>query len=259
MSPGMMTAPPVARAFNKAARSYDAAARLQAQVAETLVAAAPVSAPRSILDIGCGTGFVLTQAAARWPEAELTGLDIAPAMLSEAKRKIPRLAVLRADAGTCDLSQRFDVIFSSMMLHWFAQPSEMLRRWQRWLTPQGVLCVAVPVAGSLGAWGELCDEAGVGHGLWSFPAADFADGLTCGRTFGRHAMSYGSVLEFLRALKKSGGATARDDHRPITSAALRKLVRDAPRPFDIGYTVLYAHVRRSALDTLAATRSRIKD
>ena len=247
-----MTAPLVARAFDKAAPSYDAAARVQAQVAETLVAAAPASTPRSILDIGCGTGFVLTRAAARWPEADLTGLDAAPAMLSEAKRKIPRLAVLRADAGACDLTQRFDVIFSSMMLHWFPHPAEMLRRWRRWLSPQGVLCVAVPVAGSLGAWGELCDEAGVGHGLWSFPPADFADDLIGSRSFGRHAMSYASVLDFLRALKKSGGATARDDHRPISSAALRELVRTAPRPFTIGYTVLYAHIRRPALDALVS-------
>ncbi len=167
---------------------------------------------------------------------------------SEAKRKIPRLAVLRADAGACDLAQRFDVIFSSMMLHWFPQPAEMLLRWRRWLTPQGVLCVAVPVAGSLGAWRELCDEAGVGHGLWSFPPADFADGLICGRTVERHAVNYGSVLEFLRALKKSGGATPRDDHRPVSSAALRKLVRNAPRPFRVGYTVLYAHIKNFAAD-----------
>ncbi len=37
----------------------------------------------------------------------------------------------------------------------------------------------------------------------------------------------------------------------LSSAALRKLVRNAPRPFNIGYTVLYAHIRRAAHDTLA--------
>ncbi len=243
-----MTSPFVARAFDKAALSYDAAARTQAQVAEKLVATAAFPEPRSILDIGCGTGFVLAEAAARWPEAELVGLDAAPAMLSEAKRKLPRLVTLRADAGACDLTQRFDLIFSSMMLHWFPQPAKILRRWQQWLTPQGVLCVAVPVAGSLGAWRDLCDVAGVGHGLWSFPPADFADGLTCGRALRQHEMTYGSVLEFLRALKKSGGGTPRDDHRPISSASLRNLVREAPRPFRIGYKVLYTQLRRSAID-----------
>jgi len=240
-----MTHPIVARAFDKAASSYDAAAHAQAEVAKTLVASADFAQPRSILDIGCGTGFVLAEAAARWPEGKLTGLDVAPAMLSEAKRKIPRLATLRADAGTCDLTERFDLIFSSMTLHWFSRPAETLRRWQRWLTPQGVLCVAVPVAGSLGAWGELCEGAGVDHGLWPFPPADFADGLTRDRALRQHAMTYGSVLEFFRDLKRSGGGTPRDDHRPICPALLRKLFQAAPRPFKVGYNVLYAQMGAS--------------
>ncbi len=237
-----MTSSLVARAFDKAAPSYDAAARMQAQVAETLVAGATFPAPRSVLDIGCGTGFVLAEAAARWPAAEFTGLDIAPAMLSEAKRKIARLTILRADAGVCDLPQRFDLIFSSMMLHWFPQPAQILRRWQRWLKPHGELCVAVPVAGSLGSWRELCEEAGVRHGLWSFPPRDFADGVTYDSTLRQHAANYGSVLEFLRSLKKSGGGTARHDHRPVSSAALRCLFRKAPRPFRVSYHVLYAQI-----------------
>jgi malonyl-CoA O-methyltransferase len=242
-----MTRPIVARAFDKAARSYDAAAHAQAEVAETLVARAACYEPRTILDIGCGTGFVLTEAAARWPNAELTGLDVAPAMLSEAKRKIPRLTALCADAGACDLKQSFDLIFSSMMLHWFSNPAAVLRRWQRWLTPQGVLCVAVPVAGTLSAWRELCQAAGVRHGLWPFPPAYFTDGLTRGRAVRQHAITYGSVLEFLRDLKKSGGHTARDDHKPISSASLRKLCQEAPRPFRVSYTILYAQIGRSGV------------
>ncbi len=239
----------VARAFDKAAHSYDAAAEIQAQVAQTLVATASFSAPKNILDIGCGTGFVLTQAAARWPDAELTGLDIAPVMLREAMRKIPRLTTLRADAGSCELDQRFDLIFSSMMLHWFPHPAEMLRRWRRWLKPQGVLCLAVPVAGSLGAWRDLCEAAGLRHGLWPFPPADFANGLTRNRTLKRHGMTYGSVLEFLRALKRSGGDTPREGHLTLSPAALRNLLVQSPRPFRICYDVLYAQVNGPALDS----------
>jgi malonyl-ACP O-methyltransferase BioC len=240
---GTMTSQLVAHAFDKAARSYDAAAGVQAQVAETLVATASFSAPQTILDIGCGTGLVLAQAAARWPDAELTGLDIAPAMLREAKQKMPSLTILRADAGSCDLAQRFDLIFSSMMLHWFPHPEAMLLRWRQWLTPKGVLCVAVPVAGSLSAWRDLCDEAGLPHGLWSFPPPEFADDLTCDRALRRHAVGYGSVLEFLRALKKSGGDTPREGHRPLSPTALRKLLSQAQSPFRVSYHVLYARIK----------------
>jgi malonyl-CoA O-methyltransferase len=237
-----MTTSLVARAFDRAALDYDAVASIQARVAKTLVMSASVSPPRSILDIGCGTGSVLLQARKRWPEADLTGLDIAPAMLREAQRKIPRLTILRADAGECDLTQRFDAIFSCMMLHWFAQPAEMLRRWRRWLTPHGTLHVAVPVAGSLGAWRDLCDDLEIRHGVWPFPPSDFAGGLASGGVVRRHAMSYGSVLEYLRALKRSGGGTPRRDHKPISSIEMRKLVGAAPRPFRVDYHVLYAQI-----------------
>jgi malonyl-CoA O-methyltransferase len=242
-----MTTLLVARAFDKAAPGYDAVASIQAKVAKTLVMSASVSAPRSVLDIGCGTGFLLSQAEKRWPQADLTGLDIAPAMLSEAQRKIPRLATLRADAGDCDLVQSFDLIFSCMMLHWFTQPAEMLRRWSRWLTPRGTLYVAVPIAGSLGEWGDLCDDVGVRHGLWAFPPPDFASSLACGGIIRQHTMSYDSVLEFLRALKRSGGGTPRGDHKPVSSDEMRKLVRIAPRPFSITYHVLYAQITQSSV------------
>ncbi len=237
-----MTTPLVARAFDKAALDYDAVAGIQAKVAKTLVMSACASAPRSILDIGCGTGSALSQARKRWPEADLTGLDIAPAMLREAQRKIPRLTIIQADAGECDLIQRFDLIFSCMMLHWFAQPAEILQRWRRWLAPGGTLYVAVPIAGSLGAWRDLCDDAGVRHGLWPFPPADFAESLASGGVVRRHTMTYGAVLDYLRALKKSGGGTPGRGHKPISANEMRKLVGAAPRPFRVAYHVLYAQI-----------------
>jgi ubiquinone/menaquinone biosynthesis C-methylase UbiE len=45
-----------------------------------------VPAPAHILDVGCGTGYLLRQLAARAPGAvELTGIDAAPAMVEAAK------------------------------------------------------------------------------------------------------------------------------------------------------------------------------
>jgi len=55
-------------------------------------------------------------------------------------------------------------------------------------------------------------------------------------------MRYGDVLEFLRALKRSGGGTPRQDHKPVSSIDMRKLVRAAPRPFSVAYHVLYTQI-----------------
>ena len=47
------------------------------------------SAPRRVLDLGTGTGLGAFLVARRFPEAEVVGVDLAPRMLAEARRKMP--------------------------------------------------------------------------------------------------------------------------------------------------------------------------
>jgi ubiquinone/menaquinone biosynthesis C-methylase UbiE len=42
--------------------------------------------PRTVLDLGTGTGSVARFAAGRWPDAEITGVDVSPGMIEEARR-----------------------------------------------------------------------------------------------------------------------------------------------------------------------------
>lgn len=46
-------------------------------------------APARVLDLGTGTGAAAFEAAKRFPEAEVVGVDLAPAMIEEARRKLP--------------------------------------------------------------------------------------------------------------------------------------------------------------------------
>ena len=46
------------------------------------------AAPARVLDVGTGTGAgALLVAAERWPDAEVTGIDVAPAMIDAAPRE----------------------------------------------------------------------------------------------------------------------------------------------------------------------------
>ena len=74
-----------------------------------------VSAPRRALDLGTGTGVGAFAIARRFPDAEVIGVDLSPAMLDEARRKTPLelerrirfevgdAARLRYDDGAFDL------------------------------------------------------------------------------------------------------------------------------------------------------------
>ena len=77
-------------AFGERAQRYDEGwlGRLHHQIADRSadLALTCVPAPRRILDVGCGTGYLLGRLAARAPQAEiLAGIDAAPAMIAVAE------------------------------------------------------------------------------------------------------------------------------------------------------------------------------
>ena len=226
--------------FDHAASQYDKSASLQERVAQHLVeGVAPDFSPQTILDLGCGTGFV-TQAVHRvWPKAELTALDASPAMLAEVQRKIPHIQTMHADVTQASFEPSFDLIFSSMMLQWLSDPHAALLRWRGWLKPKGGMHIAVPVEGSFAEWIATCRVYDIENGLWLLPKANFADGIAAHTDMQIMTKTYSSVWDFLRQLKSIGAATPRPGHRPGNIVAFRRLLEGAPRPFSVSYHMLY--------------------
>jgi ubiquinone/menaquinone biosynthesis C-methylase UbiE len=105
------------------------------------LASAEVPHPRAILDVGCGTGKLLRAASARFPGARLDGVDAAPEMVRVAQ------AIAPAGAGiTFRLSGaeslpfgdgEFDLVFSTMTFHHWADQSKGVAEVARVLAPGG--------------------------------------------------------------------------------------------------------------------------
>ncbi len=244
-----MHASTIIRAFETAAPRYDSFASVQAEIAKTLmdtIGDEAVSNPQTILDIGCGTGLLCKEAAKRWPQASITALDASPAMLREAKRKNPNLLTLHADAASFTTTERYDLIVSSMALHWLANPHAVLKHWQTLLQPTGVLYVALPIAGSLSEWHALCATHGVKDGLWDFPPANVSDNIASSVTLKKITACYPSSHAFLREMKNSGAATAHPDHRAIPTPIMRALLHHSPKPFQVSYDVLFCKIYSQA-------------
>ena len=93
-------------AFDTRAPGYESGwlGRLHHQIADRTadLALTLTPAPRRVLDVGCGTGYLLRQLAARCPQAtELVGTDPAPAMI-EAARAAATDGRLRWRPGTAE-------------------------------------------------------------------------------------------------------------------------------------------------------------
>lgn len=132
----------VRRAFGRAAQTYDAAAAIQRQAGQLLAERlnAVKSAPRVVLDAGCGTGFGLRLLAARWPQARLLALDIAAPMLRQVSDGVA--ARVQADVHHLPLADAcVDVYWSCLTLQW-CDLARALAEARRVLRPGGWLALA---------------------------------------------------------------------------------------------------------------------
>ena len=112
--------------------------------AAELLARVPLDAPRLAVDLGCGPGNSTALIAARFPDAEVIGLDTSPAMLESARARLPGLSFALADAATWVPERAPDLIYANAVLQWLPDHATLLPRLFGLLAPGGVLAVQMP-------------------------------------------------------------------------------------------------------------------
>jgi malonyl-CoA O-methyltransferase len=123
---------PVLRIFDRVAPVWDTR-RVADHLAgfEAGLAAVPTT-PRLALDVGSGTGDSAVAIARRWPDAKVVGIDLADAMLEQAKRKLPtelseRVRFERADASRLPYGDStFDLVGLANMIPFFDELARVL-------------------------------------------------------------------------------------------------------------------------------------
>jgi ubiquinone/menaquinone biosynthesis C-methylase UbiE len=137
-------------AFGERAQRYDQGwlGQLHHQIADRTadLALACVPAPRRILDVGCGTGYLLGRLAARAPQAEaLAGIDAAPAMIVAARGAAAddrlRFVVGAAERLSWPAAS-FDLVVSTTSFDHWADQQAGLAQCARVLAPGGCLVLA---------------------------------------------------------------------------------------------------------------------
>lgn len=138
----------VRTAFARAAASYDAAAVLQREIGDRLLARLDLVKikPARVLDLGAGTGYCTRALRARYPRAQILALDLARASLVYARthtslwtRWRNRVTYINADAERLPLkAASVDLIVSNLTLQW-CNPDRSFRACMQALRPGGLL------------------------------------------------------------------------------------------------------------------------
>jgi malonyl-CoA O-methyltransferase len=250
----------VRRSFDRAAKTYDAAAVLHAEVRENLLDRLKLTAmaPRTVVDAGAGTGYASRALTRRYPKALIIAMDSSLGMLRAAQRQ---QSWLRPFARACADAERLpladgsvDLIVSNLMLHW-CDPDAVFAEFRRVLAPHGLLSFSAFGPDTLRelrtAWSQVDSHS---HVHQFIDMHDLGDALVRGGFAApvldveRFTLRYLDVLRVAADLKSTGAHNASEDRlRGLTTprrfAAMQKAYesfrQDGRLPAT--YEVVFAH------------------
>lgn len=112
---------------------------------------------RSLLEIGCGNGYVLLGMQHAFPNLTLAGSEIFSAGLEFAAKRLPRVSLFQMDATRIPFESEFDVIGAFDVLEHIAPDEFVLAQMHRAVKPGGGILITVPQHMFL--WSQADEEA----------------------------------------------------------------------------------------------------
>lgn len=117
--------PDLKKHFNKEAEAFDEQVQKNIPCYNEMLTALINAIPDKnknpkILDLGCGTGNITQKALTRFPDAEVTCLDLSENMIEIAKDKLSdyeKIEYIVGDFTQMQIETKYDVILSSLALH----------------------------------------------------------------------------------------------------------------------------------------------
>ncbi|SDR62566.1 trans-aconitate 2-methyltransferase [Rhizobiales bacterium GAS113] len=112
--------------------------------ARELLSRVPLGEAKLACDLGCGPGNSTELIVERFPRAQVIGVDSSPAMLEDARKRLPGSRFELGDLSSWSPRTPPDLMFANAVFQWVPDHPAVLRRLLGTLASGGVLAVQMP-------------------------------------------------------------------------------------------------------------------
>jgi SAM-dependent methyltransferase len=99
---------------------------------------------QSLLEVGCGTGFVLQAISQEFPSVRVAGSEIYTAGLVIAAQRLPDVELLQMDARKLPFESEFDILAAFDVIEHILEDELVLKNFHRAIKPGGGCLITVP-------------------------------------------------------------------------------------------------------------------
>lgn len=226
--------------FDRASSTYQAHSEVQQQVARALanLLLEKCPTPRTILELGCGTGNLTRLLAQQYSAASIHATDASPSMLDQARGLVNEPQVefsqLVLDSKS-RLDGHWDLITSSMTLQWMENLAQVIGQLAE---KTDSLAFSLPIHGTFDNWIDAHHKIGLVPGVRDFVTVEYLQDACkeyfCEITVEDFPVHYVRAIDFVKNLHYIGGNAPRSGHRPTS---LRRVLTQFPDGITITYRV----------------------
>lgn len=216
----------IAANFTASAPYYDYYAVLQQRAAASLIQHLHEILPQlpagPVLEIGCGTGAISKELVTLLPGRQLTLIDLSPGMIEKNRMALApvitntpqRIEWQIGDAESINNRNHYALITSSLTLQWFENLPSSLGRLCSALVPGGVLLCSYLGDQSFPEWRQAANNLNLPCTANPLPNAQQIQSIVNELSYQNSTqeemirVSYPTVHDFFRSLKKTGTSTA---------------------------------------------------
>lgn len=201
--------------FSKSAVTYDDHAAVQRKCAEKLMDLIDLDYFQHVLEIGCGTGVYTELLRDKFPDTDITAIDISEDMVAIAGKKMHgrNINFQISDAERLDMGRKFDIITSNASFHWLSGLDRAFASFSEHIFPGGMICFSMYGPETFREFKEVLGTH-FGPRQW-LSSSRFAGKAEIESALGRYftkceiyeenfKVDFFSIWDFLQNIKKSG-------------------------------------------------------